>query len=221
MRCFEDGGATHQSPHPQGAEHLGGGVPLGRRRHRCRGHGDCAMHGRSIELGQRFPGGTWVRVRGVPLDTADLTVQRIFENFGSVVSGPHHVMWRGTTIKTGDREIPQSFTTLGGKSKVTVRYRDQPKTCFSCGATGHETRDCPTQEESTYARAVANVPTVAVVNTPAMAVVDPPTDVVAETPPPRGRSGRTMRGGRPTVGHPADINRQRPRGGTQERAERE
>ena len=147
------------------------------------------LRGRSIELGQRFPGGTWVRVRGVPLDTADLTVQRIFEDFGSVVSGPHHVMWRGTTIKTGDRtlkvklerEIPQSFTTLGGKSKVTVRYRDQPKTCFSCGATGHE-RDCPTQEESTYARAVANVPTVAVVNTPTMAVVDPPTDVVAETP---------------------------------------
>ena len=104
------------------------------------------LRGRSIELSQRFPGGTWVRVRGLPLDAADLTVQHIFENFGSVVSGPHHVMWRGTTIKTGDRtlkvklvrEIPQSFSTLGGKTKVTVRYRDQPKTCFSCGATGEE-----------------------------------------------------------------------------------
>ena len=149
------------------------------------------LRGRSLELGQRFPGGTWVRVRGLPLEAGDLTVRSIFENFGEVVSGPHHVMWRGTTIKTGDRtlkvklkrEIPQSFSTLGGKTKVTVRYRDQPKTCFSCGATGHERRDCPTQEESTYARAVANVPTVEVVNTPTMAVVDPPTDVVAETPP--------------------------------------
>ena len=178
------------------------------------------LRGRSLELSQRFPGGTWVRVRGLPLEAGDLTVRSIFENFGEVVSGPHHVMWRGTTIKTGDRtlkvklkrEIPQSFSTLGGKTKVTVRYRDQPKTCFSCGATGHERRDCPAQEESTYARAVANVPTVEVANTPTMAVVDPPTDVVAETPPPRGCSERSMCGGRLTVGHPADIDRQRPRG---------
>ena len=128
------------------------------------------LRGRNVELSQRFPGGTWVRVRGLPLDAADLTVRCVFENFGEVVSGPHHVMWRGTTIKTGNRtlkvklvrEIPQSFTILGGKTKVTVRYRDQPKTCFSCGATGHERRDCPTHDESTYAQAVANPPTDAV-----------------------------------------------------------
>ena len=144
------------------------------------------LRGRSIELGRRFPGGTWIRVRGLPLETADVTVECIFKNFGSVVSGPHHVTWRGTTIKTGDRtlkvkltrEIPQSFSTLGGKSKVTVRYRDQPKTCFSCGETGHERRDCPTQEENTYAKAVANTPTVV--------GAEPPTEAVATASTPTG-----------------------------------
>ena len=152
------------------------------------------LRGRSVELGSRFPGGTWIRVRGLPLETADLTVECIFKNFGSVVSGPHHVMWRGTTIKTGDRtlkvklvrEIPQSFNTLGGKAKITVRYRDQPKTCFSCGATGHERRDCPTQEENTYAKAVANTPTVAVAappppHTEAGATASTPTEAVIPT----------------------------------------
>ena len=139
------------------------------------------LRGRSVELGSRFPGGTWIRVRGLPLETADLTVECIFKNFGSVVSGPPHIMWRGTTIKTGDRtlkvklvrEIPHSFNTLGGKAKITVRYRDQPKTCFDCGATGHERRDCPTQEENTYAKAVANTPTEAgaTASTPTEAVI--------------------------------------------------
>ena len=133
-----------------------------------------------------------MRVRGLPLDAGDLTVRSIFENFGEVVSGPHHVMWRGTTIKTGDRtlkvklkrEIPQSFTTLGGKTKVTVRYRDQPKTCFSCGETGHERRDCPTHDRETYAQAVADPPTStdAVANTPTMAVASAPTVAAAKPP---------------------------------------
>ena len=150
------------------------------------------LRGRSLELSQRFPGGTWVRVRGIPLEAGDLTVRSIFQNFGEVVSGPHHVTWRGTTIKTGDRtlkvkltrEIPQSFSTLGGKSKVTVRYRDQPKTCFSCGETGHERRDCPTHDRETYAQAVADPPTGTdeAANTPTMAVESPPTEAAANPP---------------------------------------
>ena len=100
-----------------------------------------ALRGRNIELSTHFPGGSWVRVRDPPLDTADRKVSLIFEYFGRVVSGPHHVTWRGTTIKTGERtlkiklerNIPQSFMTLEGKTKVTTRYRDQPKTCFGCG----------------------------------------------------------------------------------------
>ena len=150
------------------------------------------LRGRGIELSQRFPGGTWVRVRGIPLEAGDLTVRSIFQNFGEVVSGPHHVTWRGTTIKTGDRtlkvkltrEIPQSFSTLGGKSKVTVRYRDQPKTCFSCGETGHERRDCPTHDRETYAQAVADPPTGTdeAANTPTMAVESAPTEAAANPP---------------------------------------
>ena len=126
------------------ANHLEAIIPKGRNAWEvvCRA-GDVAtglevtglvLRGRNVELNQRFPGGTWVRVRGLPLDAGDLTVRCLFENFGEVVSGPHHVVWRGTTIKTGDRtlkvklvrDIPQSFSTLGGKTKVTVRYRDLP-----------------------------------------------------------------------------------------------
>ena len=182
------------------ANHLEAIIPKGRNAWEvvCRA-GDVAtglevtglvLRGRNVELNQRFPGGTWVRVRGLPLDAGDLTVRCLFEDFGEVVSGPHHVMWRGTTIKTGDRtlkvklvrDIPQSFSTLGGKTKVTVRYRDQPKTCFSCGATGHERRDCPTHDESTYAQAVANPPTDAVANPPTGAVAVAQTDAVENTP---------------------------------------
>ena len=65
------------------------------------------------------------------------------------------------SIKTGDRtlkikltrNIPQAFSTMGGKVKVTVGYRDQPKTCFQCGSLDHEKKDCP--DEWTYARTVA------------------------------------------------------------------
>ena len=85
-------------------------------------------------------------------------------HFGRVVSGPHHVTWRGTTIKTGDRtlkiklerNIPQSFMTLEGKTKITTRYTDQPKTCFECGSLDHERKDCPVNERDTYAQAVAD-----------------------------------------------------------------
>ena len=109
------------------------------------------IRGQNIEVSQRFPGGTWIRVRGFPLDTYNTQVDAIFKNVGEIVSGPHHVMWRGTSIKTGDRtikiklerNIPQSFSTMQGKVKVTVRYKDQPQTCFECGLPGHEKRDCP------------------------------------------------------------------------------
>ena len=91
-----------------------------------------------------------MRVRGFPLDTSNLMVETIFKNFGDIVSGPHHATWRGTSIKTGDRtlkmnlhrNIPQAFTTMDSKVRVTVRYRDQPQTCFLCGDIGHERKDC-------------------------------------------------------------------------------
>ena len=108
------------------------------------------IRGRSLELTQRHLGGTWVRVRGFPLVTSNLMVETIFKNFGEIVSGPHHATCRGTNIKTGDRtlkmrldrNIPQAFNTLGNKVRVTVRYRDQPQTCYLCGDMGHERKDC-------------------------------------------------------------------------------
>ena len=92
--------------------------------------------------------------------SSSLEIQLIFKNFGDVGSGPHHVTWRGTTIKPRDitlkmklnRAIPQSFATMGGKVQVTVRYRDQPKICFQCGSHDQERKDCTQQR--TYAQAV-------------------------------------------------------------------
>ena len=123
------------------------------------------IRGRSIDISQRFRGGTWLRVQGLPLTANDFEIRLIFENFGNVVSGPYHVTWGRTPIKTGDRtlkikltrNIPQAFNTLGGKVKVTVRYRDQPKTCFECGVQDHERKDC-TAAKPSYARAVAEQP---------------------------------------------------------------
>ena len=51
-----------------------------------------------------------------------------------------------------NRAIPQSFATMGGKVQVTVRYRDQPMTCFQCGSHDQERKDCIQQR--TYAQAV-------------------------------------------------------------------
>ena len=45
---------------------------------------------------------------------------------------------------------------LEGKTKITTRYRDQPKTCFECGSLDHERKDCPVNERGTYAQAVAD-----------------------------------------------------------------
>ena len=86
-------------------------------------------------------------------------VEKIFSNFGEIVSGPHLATWRGTNIKTGDRtlkmrlnrNIPQAFTALENKVRVTVRYRDQPQTCYLCGDMGHEKKDCT---KETYATKV-------------------------------------------------------------------
>ena len=108
------------------------------------------LRGRNIELDQRYPGGTWVRVRGFPLEVENVKVEAIFKIFGAIVAGPFHATWRGTSVKTGDRtikinldrDIHQAFSTLEGKVRVTVRYRDQPQTCYTCGLTGHEKKDC-------------------------------------------------------------------------------
>ena len=66
------------------------------------------------------------------------------ENFDNVVSGPHYVMWRDTSIKTENQIEPgisQSFSTMEGKVKVNICYRDQPKTCFQCGSPDHKRKD--------------------------------------------------------------------------------
>ena len=41
---------------------------------------------------------------------------------------------------------------MQGKVRVSVRYKDQPQTCFECGLPGHEKKDC--QEKPSYARKV-------------------------------------------------------------------
>ena len=55
-----------------------------------------------------------------------------------------------------DKNIPQSFSTMEGKVKVTARYKDQPQTCFECGLPGHEKKDC--QGNQSYAKKFTGTP---------------------------------------------------------------
>ena len=90
------------------------------------------LRGRNIELSQRYPGGTWVRVRGFPLEIDNTKVDAIFKNFGAIVAGPFHATWRGTSVKTGDRtikinldkDIPQALTVTRHKPVTNVGSRD-------------------------------------------------------------------------------------------------
>ena len=107
------------------------------------------LRGRLCEVSPRFPGGTWVRVRGLPLDAKNAYIDNLLSGYGSVVVGTSYSTWRNTAIKTGERtlklklerDIPGRIKT-NDYSWISLRYRDQPDLCFQCGKAGHQQWEC-------------------------------------------------------------------------------
>ena len=122
------------------------------------------LRGRLCEVSPRFPGGTWVRVRGLPLDAKNTYVDRIIGEYGTVVVGTSYSTWRNTAIKTGERtlkiklerDIPGRLKTKE-YSWITLRYRDQPDLCFQCGLAGHQQWECEEVSGKSYSSAVQGV----------------------------------------------------------------
>ena len=64
-----------------------------------------ALRGRLCEVSPRFPGGTWVRVRGLPLDVPNSYLDKMLSSYGSLFIGTEHSTWRNTAIRTGERTL--------------------------------------------------------------------------------------------------------------------
>ena len=127
------------------------------------------IRGRHLEVSRRFPGGTWVRIRGIALNVPNEKINIMMRKYGDVVGEATHCTWRNTHIKTGDRTIKIKLATdIPGRVRhdsygwVTFRYRNQPEVCFSCGKAGHQQWECEGPEEETsrksYAGAAAAPP---------------------------------------------------------------
>ena len=125
------------------------------------------LRGRHCEVTTRFPKGTWVRIRGIPLNVPNDIVNGIVRQYGDIIVGTSHATWRNTNIKTGDRtvkiklakDIPGRvrYTTYGW---ISYRYKNQPEVCFQCGKSGHQQWECSQQEEGkkSYASAIEALP---------------------------------------------------------------
>ena len=122
------------------------------------------IRGRHCEVTRRFPSGTWVRMRGIPLYIPNDTVNLLMKPYGEVIVGSSHATWRNTTIKTGDRTFKIKLARdIPGKVRydafgwVSFRYRNQPEVCFVCGQSGHQQWECPQKDEAnktSYAGAI-------------------------------------------------------------------
>ncbi|XP_041377686.1 uncharacterized protein LOC121390043 [Gigantopelta aegis] len=114
-----------------------------------------SIRDRCLDIGPRFPGGTWVRIRGLPLTVANIYVDQILQSYGSIVVKTDHATWRNTHVKTGERslkielvrDIPSRLKTAAHEW-FTVKYRNQPELCFSCGKPDHHQWDCPDRQIS-------------------------------------------------------------------------
>jgi len=125
--------------------------------------------GKHVNVYPSVPKGTWIRIRGIPLFWSSEVVVKVFSEYGQITSGPTEVLYRDTHVSTGDRSlkidlvrsIPQDVAAhIDGETfALTVRYREQPKACFTCGETGHIKQDCPRSIEVTrsYSSVVAAI----------------------------------------------------------------
>ena len=124
------------------------------------------LRGRVCEVSPRFPGGTWVRVRGLPLNATNAYLDRLLSEYGEVVVACTHSTWRNTNIRTGDRTLKVKVRRdIPGKVMTSTfgwlsfRYRGQPDLCFTCGQAGHQQWACEVSGGGSYAAAVQQVAT--------------------------------------------------------------
>ena len=90
------------------------------------------LRGRRCEVTRRIPSGTWVRIRGIPLNVPNDTVNGIVRQYGDITIGTFYATWRNTNIKTGDRTVKIKlakvipgrvrYTTYGW---ISYRYENQ------------------------------------------------------------------------------------------------
>ena len=122
------------------------------------------IRGRTCDVTPRFPGGTWVRVRGLPLSTPDAVLDNLLSSYGEVIVKTTAVTWRKTVIKTGDRTIKMKILKdIPGKIKteyfgwISLRYKDQPELCCTCAQAGHKQWECEESGKPSYATVVERV----------------------------------------------------------------
>ena len=125
------------------------------------------LRGRRCEVTRRIPSGTWVRIRGIPLNVPNDTVNGIVRQYGDITIGTFYATWRNTNIKTGDRTVKIKlakvipgrvrYTTYGW---ISYRYKNQLEVWFQCGKSGHQQWECSHQEEEkkSYASATKSLP---------------------------------------------------------------
>jgi len=124
--------------------------------------------GKHVHVYPSVPKGTWIRIRGIPLFWTKDIVVGVFSEYGQITSGPTEILYRDTHVSTGDRSlkidlvrsIPQDVAAhfQDETFALSVRYREQPKACFTCGELGHIKLDCPRSVENTrsYSSIVSN-----------------------------------------------------------------
>ena len=196
MCVTQDGGTTPGSDNCQGAERLGGGCPVGGRRHRIRGDRTCVArqkHRAESAVPRRHLG-----------EGEGLSPRRCWPNraayfrelrFGGVGPPPRHV--EGDNHQDGGSDPegqagqgdPPEFFHPGRKDQGHGQIPWPAEDLFLLWGNRPRKEDCPTHDKTTYAQAVADPPT------GTEAAANPSNEVVVPPPPPpqRPRTPRRRR----------------------------
>ena len=108
------------------------------------------IRGEQLELHLPDEGSTQLHVFGCPVGMPDGPLSASLSVFGKLIGPPSHgkISFEGTSFKTGIRYVnivlskPVPSCVTVGKRKLRVWHRGQTQTCWRCGTTGHEAREC-------------------------------------------------------------------------------
>lgn len=100
-----------------------------------------------------------VVLRYLPAELSVEAVNAVLAKYGTVIS---HVFCVSDSVPTGTRVIEMelresipSLLSIAGH-RALVYYSDQQRTCFSCGQTSHEKKDCPTAPLKTNVKSIVS-----------------------------------------------------------------